>query len=223
MGGEYRWPGDQRTGCLLLAQKQQAVGATWKHGKGTGKPRADYPPAVWCSRMFENGPQRMLWKAARLEPPFRYLIWCLSGTRESQQPVGWIPRGRNWGGNDWLTVQLSRSGICAAMRLSQGILENPDTSPSEEHACDICHTEKLVSTRQRRPWEQDLRNDKEEFVSLSYIPTLLSGRTLRQRGRHSSHTHSRSLGWIRDGQNTKFSFEWKKGPFDSFSDGRSLN
>lgn len=93
------------------------------HGEGTGKPRADYPPTVWCRRIFENGPQRMLWKAARLEPPFRYLIWCLSGTRGSQQPVGWIPRGRNWGGNDWPTVQLSRSGICAAMRLDELELE----------------------------------------------------------------------------------------------------
>ena len=40
-GGEYKWSSYHRNGCLLLVQKQQAVGATWEEGKETRKPMAD--------------------------------------------------------------------------------------------------------------------------------------------------------------------------------------
>ena len=39
--GKYKWSSYHRNGCLLLVQKQQAVGATWKEGKETRKPMAD--------------------------------------------------------------------------------------------------------------------------------------------------------------------------------------
>lgn len=75
----------------------------------------------------------------------------------------------------------------------------------------------LDGISQRRPWEQYLRSDIEEFLSLSYIPTFLLGRTLKGRGRHSSNPHSRPLSQVRNGQNTKLAFKWKKGSFHLFS------
>ena len=38
---EYKWSSYHGNWCLLLVQKQQAVGATWKEGKETRKPMAD--------------------------------------------------------------------------------------------------------------------------------------------------------------------------------------